>query len=695
MLAAAVGGVSFLYTQRITAYQTLKNRVDALLNVNLKMRKHEQSFLIYDTKSETFMATDESENLNQYMLANRDAYEIINSLKNDPLTKDLGIVPNLKRVEKLNAEYYKVFINLSNKIQIRGFKGQGLEGNMRKTVHALEDSSVIDLRLILTLRRHEKDFIIRRDLTYVQKLDRVIDLIKKAYPNDSATLLKVENYQKSFKAIVRIEEEIGLNENVGLRGKLNETTAKIDQELVTIKYLLDERVSNLSFSSSFVIIGSVVFMLLISLGFAFYFSYSISMPITALDRITKSVVNDLKNQEKFLDKIRSKDEIGSLSRNFKIMLLKLKHKIAQAQERSDKLEKFAETEAQRNWHNEGLTIFNEIFRSHYLDLERQSYEIISQLVKYTNSNQGGIFIVNRYDNDENTQDKLELTACYAYERRRYIKKTVKSGEGLIGTAWREKDTILITDVPQDYVKITSGLGNAKPNCLLIVPIKNEEEIEGVIELVSFKQFSSYEIEFIEVLSQKIATAIVSIKANERTKQLLVKTEKIAQEAQEREAELKKQITNYEHWVQQFERKLNRTSEESLIFQSIIGKIFDGFIITDERFVITKINNYVARRFKYPKTELIGQSVDVLIETDYQNIINLRDKKIKLSYRSFQNSVSGKVLDHYGKVYDVEMISGKLKIEDRLVYVFLFNEYEWQSSEVAEKKKTKTYQSVFG
>ena len=126
-------------------------------------------------------------------------------------------------------------------------------------------------------------------------------------------------------------------------------------------------------------------------------------------------------------------------------------------------------------------------------------------------------------------------------------------------------------------------------------------------------------------------------------------------------------------MQQFEAKLNSVADEAHVYQTIINKVYEGIILTNEKFIVTKVNNHVLKRFGYKRQELEGQSVDILIETDYANIIDLREKTFKLSYKSFTQNVTGKVIDNVGGICPVQMMSGKLEIEDRIVYVFLFNE----------------------
>ena len=89
------------------------------------------------------------------------------------------------------------------------------------------------------------------------------------------------------------------------------------------------------------------------------------------------------------------------------------------------------------------------------------------MVKYTNSNQGGVFIVN--DNDKDNIG-LEMSSCYAYDRQKFINRQIEVGEGLVGRCYQEQERIFLTDIPEDYIKISSGLGEATPTCLLVIPL---------------------------------------------------------------------------------------------------------------------------------------------------------------------------------------------------------------------------------
>jgi len=97
---------------------------------------------------------------------------------------------------------------------------------------------------------------------------------------------------------------------------------------------------------------------------------------------------------------------------------------------------------------------------------------------------------------------------------------IEKGEGLAGQVWMEKETTFLKRIPESYVKITSGLGEASPKSILIVPMKQNDVVFGIIELASFQIYEQYQIEFVEKLAEVIAATLSSVKVATHTKLLL-------------------------------------------------------------------------------------------------------------------------------------------------------------------------------
>jgi HAMP domain-containing protein/CheY-like chemotaxis protein/signal transduction histidine kinase len=135
---------------------------------------------------------------------------------------------------------------------------------------------------------------------------------------------------------------------------------------------------------------------------------------------------------------------------------------------------------------------------------------------------------------------LRLIASYAYKERKNVANTFRLGEGLVGQSALEKEAILLTNVPPDYIQINSGLGEAKPLNVLVLPILFEDDTRAVVELASFQPFSDIHRIFLEQLSESIGVVLNMIGANMRTEELLIQSQQLANELQTQSAELQGQ-----------------------------------------------------------------------------------------------------------------------------------------------------------
>lgn len=217
----------------------------------------------------------------------------------------------------------------------------------------------------------------------------------------------------------------------------------------------------------------------------------------------------------------------------------------------DKLRTGAEEEARRNRAATGLAQMGEILRSTTHSSELYD-RIIKFVVTFTKSNQGGLFL--HRQEDEGSNSYLELVAAYAFERKKFITKKIDVGQGLAGQCFLEAEKIYLTKVPDDYIHITSGLGAANPACILLVPLKTDDRVMGVMELASFSVYDEYEIQLIEKFAESIASTLAAVQINENTRLLLERTQQQAEEMRAQEEEMRQNMEELAATQEELSRK---------------------------------------------------------------------------------------------------------------------------------------------
>ena len=213
---------------------------------------------------------------------------------------------------------------------------------------------------------------------------------------------------------------------------------------------------------------------------------------------------------------------------------------------------------QRHWATEGLSRFVEVLRAGK-DLPALCQDVVVNLVRTVHATQGALFVV---DSDATGQESLVLQACYAYNRTKHLTQQIAPGEGIIGQAYLEGSTIHLTDVPDRFVRITSGLGEANPRHILIVPLKMNETVVGIVELASFTSFRPHEIAFTEKIGENVAHTVSSFRTAETTRRLLGESQQQAEHMRSQEEELRQNQEELQATQEEISRKYN------LLFQQL-------------------------------------------------------------------------------------------------------------------------------
>jgi methyl-accepting chemotaxis protein len=339
---------------------------------------------------------------------------------------------------------------------------------------------------------------------------------------------------------------------------------------------IQEQVNASIFQNS--LVGFLI--LIVSIAFAIILALSFTKPIIQLKNITENLATGDLNQ-KFTYK--SNDEIGLIAIAFNklikalntiaefsnqigkgnfnqeyqllsekdtigLSLINMRKSLTEAQLKEQERQKKEQLE---NWTNQGIAKFSDIMRAHSNSVENLSKNFIISLVNYVEAVQGGLFVINEED-PENII--YELKGAVAYNREKFLEKNFRLGESLVGRCAYEKLPIIMTEVPNNYVHITSGLGTANPNCILLVPAVLNNTVYAVIELVSFNVFEEHITNFVSNIGEDLASTIANTKTNEQTQKLLEQTQQQSEELAAQEEEMRQNLEELQATQEEMKRK---------------------------------------------------------------------------------------------------------------------------------------------
>jgi CheY-like chemotaxis protein len=285
----------------------------------------------------------------------------------------------------------------------------------------------------------------------------------------------------------------------------------------------------------------LAFIILTLIGI--YLTKNISQPLYEISKVTEQLaVGDLSVR---VSADKRQDEIGVLARGFNHMIANLRETTTRNED--------------QNWLKSNLAQFTQMLQGQR-SLETLSTMILSELAPLIGAQQGVFYIL---DSDEE-QPTLKLVGSYAYQERKHLSNRFRLGEGLVGQCAIEKKKIILTDVPSDYIRISSGLGEAKPLNIIVLPLLFEDQVTAVIELASFQRWSDIHLQFLEQIAQTIGVVLNAIGSDIRTQQLLQQSQALAQQLQTQQEELKQSNEQLEQQAQELQESqalLKKQQEE--------------------------------------------------------------------------------------------------------------------------------------
>lgn len=591
--------------------------VDKMIITYESMLKFEQLFLTQYAEDDIFFKSGKNKHTKNHELASK---EFNNTMLELDFDKDKYTELNeyLAKLSSINSKYLEVFKQIAEKLYLKGSKSTGKIGelNQNASIALKLSNSAYLTNLINKLNESLKDYLLHKKTKHYTDfvesfrkigafLEGTSEVTTEVISVDDSTFIdntgidniklieELNNYKTNFGKLIKLEQDvIGLNTSEGLRKSLKEEGDKFAPELKALRAKLQTIKSEYENKTVWILVGICSVLFIIMISYSLFFSrttisslktlYNYLHPLSKgilpgkllvlkhnnelqkmIDSVNELIVG-LKNTTSFAEKIGK----GTLGTKFEPLskqdalgnsLIEMRKNLIIAQEEEKKRQ---EEDNLRKWSNEGLAEFNEILRQSAGDIDALTLSIVRNITKFLKANQAGLFLIN----DTKKEDiHLELIATYAYDHERKKQKKIYLGEGLVGMCAVEKSTVYLEDIPHGYLSITSGLGGSSPRSLLIVPLKLEEEIFGVMEIASFNKFRKHEIEFVERVTESISSTLSLAKINTRTAMLLEKSQRQAEEMAAQEEEMRQ---NFEELQATQEESARREAEMSSILQAI-------------------------------------------------------------------------------------------------------------------------------
>ncbi len=591
LLSALLFFKFFQTLDKLNAYHSVSEKVDAVNIYLLEMDAAAQYFIFEGYKDSHFHEHHKSPFVDSYT---KNLGFVKDELKLIGVTELIDTVSTTKLILQSLDSLDSKFNELIHLFEDRGFKDFGLEGQLRKAIHSVENVSFqYDKADMLMLRRHEKDFFLRKDIKYQKefntKFEHFISSVRSGTGGDeqASIIQNLLNYQSLFNNVVDIDTRIGLKETEGIKGAINEDLISLKGSIQSLRTYVKDR------SSSFkqYAIGTLIILFVAQL------SLGIILTIVYSDVITKAI-KELRNAMKSLSDgifpsklvVKSKEEIGETKLAFNQLLDRMKA----AQEFSEELgngelkasynsiftddilarsllkmqtQLVSSSEKQDiiNWTNMGMAQLNDILKMENAEIHVLGDKIVKLLVQYLNANQGAIYIVHQ----KASEHYAERIATYAYNKKKFVDQKIEAGQGLIGQCLLEKSTIVLTDIPTDFVKITSGLGEAVPSFVIIIPLVAQTKMQGVLELASFQKLHPYQIQFLEKIAENIASILSNKKINSETSRLLNEAQQRATQLASQEEEIRQNAEEMQAMQEQLEREKNLMEKEIVLLKSLL------------------------------------------------------------------------------------------------------------------------------
>ncbi len=343
-------------------------------------------------------------------------------------------------------------------------------------------------------------------------------------------------------------------------------------------------------------------------------------------------------------------------------------------------------EREITWITEGKEMISRILRLHNA-IDELSYQVLRSLSKYISAVQGAVYL---FDEEPGT---LRNIAVMAYNRRKYVNQLFRIGEGLVGQCAYEMDYIHRTEIPDDYITITSGiLGDQKPKSILLIPLITDGRLQGIIEFAFLEvKIPKLTIQFMLELGEIIARTFFNLRVNETTKKLLEESRKMTEELQENELVLQENAEEMQATQEQLQHantELQKKIKEEKLAQDRLH-----WLLANASEIISIYDDSYRLKYISPSVEhILGYGPDEMVKgKDFERIDQKNINAIRKAFDQLIRHPAQTVSIEYSFVRkDGQRVSLKTTarnlLNDPSIGGFLFNTRDITESKLIEKEQ---------
>lgn len=542
------GTYSYFSVSSLTDLGDLESQVGLFERKLEQLRNSYSLFLSKDHKLDFFENKDD-ESLTELRFSVEQLRELsLTVLASDDLISNSELSMYFRQAKILLSDIDRKYTHLAENIIVLGNGEIGMQADIRRMqnlaeskLYSIEDNELKEL--FAKVKKSCDDYVVTEQADYatnfynsIKKVNEYLkNELKITSGNDSKQILiSLTEYENSFSSYDRLTVKNGIISNTGLSSEIFSMIDELKINIVSASSIISKTKEEANRST---IIKLFVWGTIAALLIAVILLRTFQIFYNSLDQIGERT-DEIKSGKLIIDdKKQFNNKIGRIFTNLNlhnselikknvfinnmaegnfdtnlevtfesdvlgVSLNKLHYTIIE-QRNAEK--KDFEARQIREKNIEMLANFGDILRNYSESYSKLSFEVISNLLTFLDANIGGLYVLEG--------DVLKPEAAIAYGQIKELTQIFKLGEGLIGSCAYEKNSFFLENIPDDYMKITSGFGSTKPNCLFITPLLKGEEIYGVIELASLNIFTPEQVKFVENLSDDIAATLSYMRVN--------------------------------------------------------------------------------------------------------------------------------------------------------------------------------------